>query len=175
MNFATWETAKKLMLPFDGGASQIHMLGLSKSEFSHALNSIDSGTTESKVTLLANSVMEPCISLKDLNSNIDLFNKVVEGHSTISTALFETAIVTFDFWSEPKKEALALEIWFWADQLFSDNEVENKKRFSVLLDLLKTIAPNGECQCILTPNEASDPLEDLEKGNAVLLDIMRDN
>ena len=171
MSVSNWELAKKLMLPFDGGASQIHILGLAKSQLDHALDSIKGGTSDSKITLLANKVLDSSIALEDLCSNNKLVTKIADGQSTIITSLFEYAVVTFDIWGEPNNDTFDLEVWFWADQLFTESEVENQKRFSVLLSLLKSIVTNGECNCILTPCEASDPLEDLEKGYGVLLDI----
>ena len=171
MNQATWETVRELMLPYDGGASQIHVLGIAKSEITHTLSSIEKGTTDPIVTLLANKVLDYNINLKDLHADVISFSKVTDGQTTIRTILFQTAVVTFDIWGEITSDTFDLEVWFWADQLFTDNESKNQKRFSVLLGLLDKITSNGECKCILTPSEASDPLEDLEKGYGVLLDI----
>ena len=35
MNQSDWENVKRLMLPYDGGASQIHLLSLPKSDIEH--------------------------------------------------------------------------------------------------------------------------------------------
>ncbi len=171
MDLSIWKKAKDLMLPFDGGATQIHVLGISKSNVMEALDVIERSTENPRCSLLASKVLDCSIALRDLYSDVGSRAKVTEGQSTITATIFESADVTFDFWGEVGEETYDLEVWFWADQVFTEDEKENYNRFSSLLSVLKNTTADGDCQCILTPSEASDPLEDVEKGYGLLLDL----
>ena len=91
----------------------------------------------------------------------------------MSPTLFETADVTFDIWVEEDSNTFDLEVWFWADQFFQSEDSVNLKRFNKLLSILKTIARERSNRCILTPCEASDPLEDLSNGLGLEIELIR--
>lgn len=172
MNQSDWENAKKLMLPYDGGASQIHLLSLKKSDIEHVLRVISESIIDPVVTLIANVPLETNIALSEFVSEKMQVNQFEIGQSTISARIFETADIKFDLWSEEDSETFDLEIWFWADEFFPGDDTENKTRFDYLLSILKNIVKSGAIRCVLTPYEASDPLKDLEKGYGIEIELI---
>ncbi len=172
MNQSAWKQAKQFMLPYDCGASQVHLLSIPKKYVAHALEVIDKNVLEPKVGLISSEPLEKSIILSEVIHNEELVTKFSQGQSTVSTLLFDTADVTFDFWAEENSDTFDLEVWFWADQFFLSEDVDNLKRFNELLLMLKTIARDGSNKCILTPGEASDPLEDLRKGYGIEIELI---
>ena len=104
--------------------------------------------------------------------NKDRARRLLPGRTIISGKIFENrADITLDLWSEGQSDTFDLEVWFWTDQFFPGNDSANEDRFHRLLDLLKQITGQNVCRTILTTCEAGDPVEDLEKGLAMELDI----
>ena len=160
------------MLPYDGGASQIHLLSLPKSDLEHVFLVISRFIIDPVVTLIANVPLETNIALSEIVCDKMQIKKFEIGQSTISARIFEAADITFDLWSEKDSETFDLEIWFWADKIFPGDDSENKMRFDYLLSILKNIVKNGAIRCVLTPSEASDPLKDLEKGYGIEIELI---
>ena len=173
MNQSEWEKAKLFMLPYDGGASQVHLLSISKEDITHALNVIQKNVSDPKVGLLSGEPLDKSITLSEVILNKSLTAKFLHGQSTISTKLFDRADVAFDIWAEEDSGTFDLEVWFWADQFFLDQDTANLKRFNELLSMLKAIVREGSNMCILTPSEASDPIEDLSKGYAIAIELRK--
>lgn len=137
MNQSDWENARKLMLPYDGGASQIYLLSLPKSDMEHVFLVISRSIVDPIVTQIANVTLEKNLALSEVVCDKMQINKFETGQSTISARIFETANVTFDLWSEKDSETFDLEICFWADEIFPGDDSENKIRFDYLLSILK--------------------------------------
>lgn len=167
-----WSKAKKYLLPYDGGASQIHMLGLENKRVANILDVSARYLADPGITMVAGTSQEPAAELEHFIENKDRVRDILPGRSIISGKIFENrADITLDMWSEGQGETFDLEVWFWADQFFPGNDSANKDRFHRLLDLLKQIAGQAAYKTILTTCEAGDPVEDLEKGLAIELDI----
>lgn len=171
MNQSEWGKAKQFMLPYDGGASQVHLLSIRKEDISHALEVIQKNVSEPKVGLLSSEPLDKSLTLSEVLLNETLVAKFLRGQSTVSTKLFDRADVTFDIWAEEDSDTFDLEVWFWADQFFLSEDTTNLKRFNELLSMLKTIVREGSNKCILTPSEASDPMEDLSKGYGIAIEL----
>ena len=172
MNQSDWENAKKAMLLYDGGASQIHLLSLPKSDIAHVFWVISKSIINPVVTLIANVPLETNIALSEFVCDKVKISQFEIGQSTITAKIFESADITFDLWSEKDSETFDLEIWFWADEFFPGDDTENQTRFYYLLSILKNIIKNGAIRCVLTPCEASDPLKDLEKGYGIEIELI---
>ncbi len=167
MNISEWQKTKKYMLPYDGGASQIHLLSIPKGNIQRILSIISSSVNKPVISLISNEPLSENISLIEEIMDKVFLEKFNYGQSTISASIFDIANITFELWAEDTKVTFDLEVWFWADQFFTENDSLNLNRFNELLKILKSIVNELECKCILTPCEASDPLEDLQKGYGV--------
>ena len=58
MNQSEWEKAKPYMLPYDGGASQIHLLSIDIKDITHTLEVIGTNVSEPKVGLISSTPLE---------------------------------------------------------------------------------------------------------------------
>ncbi len=96
---------------------------------------------------------------------------LLKGQSTITTKMFNVADVTFDIWPEERTTTFDLEVWFWAEQFFLGEDATDLKRFNQLLSILSNIVIDKPYKCVLIPNEASDPLEDLRKGYGIEIEL----
>jgi len=167
MNQLDWMKAKLLMLPFDGGATQVYLLSLSKDDLAHVLKVIAKKVSEPRVKVISSDLLDRSIGLSEILQNKAMIPEMAKGQSTIATKMFNVADVTFDIWSEERTKTFDLEVWFWADQFFLGEDATDLKRFNELLSILSNIVMKKPYKCILTPNEASDPLEDLRKGYGI--------
>ena len=171
MLLTDWNNAKARMLPFEGLASQIHILDVPKLKLNHVLRTIACETSDAKVSVLAGEILDKSIELSIFCKELDQCSRVADNQTTINSRMFNESNVTFDFWGNMEDDLFELEVWFWADQLFTENDEKNYNVFCSLASFLKRLTVTGDYQCILTPNEASDPLKDLESGIGVLIDI----
>ena len=163
--------AKLLMLPFDSGATQVYLLSLSKDDLAHVLKVIAKKVYEPKVKVISSDPLDRSIELSEFFQNKAMIPELLKGQSTIATKMFNVADVTFDIWSEERTTSFNLEVWFWADQLFLGEDATDLKRFNELLSILSNIVMKKPYKCILTPNEASAPLEDLRKGYGIEIEL----
>jgi hypothetical protein len=167
MNQIIWEKAKKYILPYNGGASQIHILAIPKTNIKHICNVIRKSVNNPKLYLLSSEPLNEDIELDDAINASDIMKKMQYGQSAIKAKIFKSAEITFDIWFEKSKDTFDLEIWFWADQFFPGEEKLNYSRFNELLSILSVLSFQGAYRSILTPCEASDPMEDLKKGYGI--------
>lgn len=159
-----WNQAKKYMLPYEGGASQIHILKLPKASIRNILSVISKRLKEPAVSLISNQPLDTNIDLYKCIHDKALIEKFLLGQSTISAKIFDTADITFDVWVEKSLNTFDLEVWFWADQIFTGDDSLNLKRFNEIVSIIEEIAEEGTFKCILTPCEAGDPLKNLSAG-----------
>ena len=164
-----WALCKKVFLPYDGMASQIHILDISKTKIEKVLNIMNKTVQNPVVGLVPTGPVDPSWRLEELIVSPQQISQIPTGQTTISSRFLDTVELTFDIWAEKASPSFELEIWFWADQLFPGNEQENFQRFERLMSVIQPIVELSSGKCIATPCEASDPLEDLRKGYAVEL------
>ncbi len=100
MKKSIWENAKKYILPYDGGASQIHILSIPKVEIIHFFQVIAKNVHNAEVTLLSSELLEKNILFTDLTNFHDLSKKIQIGQTTIRAEIFNGSEITFDFWAE---------------------------------------------------------------------------
>ena len=92
-----WKKARDLMLPYDGGATQIHVLSLPAESIIDVVDVILSSVTNPKVSLASNGVPDGVLPLKDVRRD-DLVSEILlPGQSTITSKIFGDADLTFDF------------------------------------------------------------------------------
>jgi hypothetical protein len=167
----TWNAAKPFLLPYEGGCSQIVILGLLKSDIQTILRVISNKVQNLAIAILAGEPLEPNIPLPDAYGNKALMSQVATRQLNISAMMFDNADITFDFQFEKHADTFDLEVWFWADQFFPGNDESYQYRFTELCTILAAILKENNNQVILTPSEASDPLLDLAKGIAIELQL----
>lgn len=166
-----WKKVKDFMLPYEGLASQFYVLDIPRAKIEHILRSVDILTKDAKVPVVGSHVLDSKVELAHVNQGEYLDAIVEGGQTTICTNVLGYADITFDLWVVGDKEHFDLEVWFWADQFFTDSDIENQSRFGALLSLVKCTISSTSYRCILTPSEADDPRIDLASGNAVEIDI----
>ncbi len=171
MDQAIWKKVKKFLLPYEGMASQIYLLAIPQHEIGPILQIVEQEVTGAVISKVSAEPLQAQMPLADVLHNNDFSDRFFAEPWKISAKILKTADIVFDFWPDKQNKAFDLEAWFWADQLFSGDDSHDSAQFSKLLAMLKTITGHGKYRCILTPLEASDPLDDLQKGQAVEIDL----
>lgn len=163
-----WSLVKPMLLPYEGGASQIFVLDLPLGSFDGALKQIHQRTTRAVITTLdGNSCSKEDASALDPVTRAQILQGIKNKTQNIISTVFH-ANLPVDFWIQANEDGKTfdVELVFWADQFFPDesDDTANKKAFAVLLALaekLREAHPN--CECALNGSEVSDPRNDRDK------------
>lgn len=157
-----WPRLERLLIPWEGSASQIYVLDLPRSAAPACLL-----TFETAVTNLSISTLDGAGPGGGRGGD---FNE--ESRRTIVTKLsgdtWHVLSGTFlgnrslQLWMHGSTDGSTFdaEVVFWSDQFFddSDDRSQNIISFTPLLSLVETFRrPHPNCQCVLTDSEVGDP------------------
>ena len=97
MNNSEWKIAKQYMLPYEGGATQIHLLSIPKERIEFALEVIETNVSNAKVRVVSSEPLEDSINLsKIIKEKIKIID-FIQGQSTITAEIFEIQILHLIF------------------------------------------------------------------------------
>ena len=82
MLLTDWNNAKARMLPFEGLASQIHILDVPKLKLNHVLRTIACETSDAKVSVLAGEILDKSIELSIFCKELDQCSRVADKPKT---------------------------------------------------------------------------------------------
>jgi hypothetical protein len=150
-----WDKCRHLLVPYDGSASQVSVLGLPKNSFIQALS------------IFGNAAPWPGFpGFVDDGETADgypvddtLFARM-ETHSIVCAGALVSGLRLSAMPLLSGDGGIDFELVFWSDHWFPDpgNDDLNCRSFSTLLkilDLIRALDPSAECAC--TARETGDP------------------
>jgi len=163
-----WPAAKPLMLPYEGGASQIHIFDLPHQLLQQALDTFSEHVHEPKISTLNGYTFEDSIGFSDENRSKlaiqDTPHHVIAGQWR---GKFDMSLWLI---MDKQSNKFDAELVFWADQLFPQPKDEGAciDVFSSLIlfvEGLRSINPEGECA--LTMSEVADPRDERDEWHTL--------
>jgi hypothetical protein len=156
-----WNHARSILLPYEGGASQLYVLDVPVSQCGAVIDLFANFVNEPTVVAIDNYWDDPRPLTQELRS-------VLLAHTDKSTTHQLKGIhgvsedVSLNLWLDSKSQTLDAEMVFWSDQLFPKPDDESACLYTfgpyiALAEAIRSVSPSS--QCVISASETGDPRE----------------
>lgn len=166
---AMWERARDLVVPYDGAATEIFVLGLPTSHLRQILDAGASALGNSHLLVLAGAQPDAGQPWSQGEAEARILGTNAESLTIIRGDVFGDADVALHTWHEPT-EGCEVEIVFWNDIAFpaSNSAVSHLRSLARLIEIAEALrAGVAGARCALTP-EHNGPTVELDDAKHVV-------
>ena len=159
-----WPSARPILLPYEGSASQFYVFDLPITSLVEALRLFCERTTGVRVSTL-DGYSYPTSEVQAFSPEIEakIASATQQPTYNVLQAEWHGIPLSLYLWIEPDKNMFDAEFVFWADHLFPnpDDPDACEMRFTKLIELaesFRSFSPHSECA--FTASESGDPRDD---------------
>lgn len=162
---AIWSKARRVLLPYEGSASQLYILDVPVSECGAVVDLFAGFVEKPELVGLNSDWDEPRPMTAELRSQLLSHTDSTTTHQLRGVHAERENVALF-LWLDSESRTLDAELVFWSDQLFPQPEEQSAciQSFQPYVDLAERIrARSPASECVLSASEAGDPRDERGK------------
>lgn len=153
-----WKEIRPLILPYEGGASQIHVLDIPETERARVIDNFAAAADQVTIS----SLNSYCFGATPLEFNASNRSKLLATDEFCILRGVFSGNQSIQFWILPDEKAATFdaEFVFFADEFFGDETDQDRllKSFRTVFDLAeKSRLNHPDCECAFTISEGASP------------------
>jgi hypothetical protein len=153
-----WLKARRILKPYDGAASQVHVLDVPASELERVIDEFCNRATETVITALNGEALDAPRQL-DAVSRSEMLRFPIDLTILRGTFQGDRRVFLYVYTSEAGAP-IDVEYVFWADEFFPPAQDDNThmNAFGLVYSLAEmTREGHPNCECALSASETGDP------------------
>jgi len=162
---AIWSKARRILLPYEGSASQLYVLDVPVSECGAIVDLFTGFVAGPEIVGLDNHWGDPRELTAELRSELLSHTDRNTTHQLRGVHAGQEDVSLF-LWLDSDSRTLDAELVFWSDQLFPQPDEKSAclQKFQSYVDLAESIrAHSPASECVLSASEAGDPRDERGK------------
>jgi hypothetical protein len=157
-----WPKAKPIVLPFDGMASQAHVLDVPRTQLERVIDQFCRRATEASITTLNGYALEEPRDC-DVVTRAEVLGHSTQSLTNIRGKFWPDRTIQLFVCPDESGTRFDVEFVFWADEFFpADQDDEaHMASFGLVYSLAEMVREHHQhCECALTASEAGDPRDE---------------